>query len=227
MKPQPRLNKKWALVYATAIIALVVSTYYLTLPRDTKLRLFCAMDDAHIATDPPTWNPGYWRTPYTDYVNGYWTTPNTSTKLTVITIWEMIDGGTWVYYDNDQNIFWITVQNGPMKSTTYGPYQGILWTLTSLIHPLALTGITLSIIALIYQPIRKLWTKTHRTATAASQPNIEVVVNKHVAQTTTSKPTPPPTSKKLLWQTLQRQQQLHTATHTCRTSVLLLVLSGS
>jgi hypothetical protein len=147
MKPQTCLNKKWAPVYGIAIITLAISIYYLTLPFETKLRLFCTTDYARIAKDSPT------RT------NGYWTNPNTGTNLTVITIWEVIDGGSWLYYDNDQNIFWITVQHGPMKNTTYGPYQGNLWTLTNTVNPLALAGITLSAIALIYRPLSKLWTR--------------------------------------------------------------------
>ena len=169
MKTQTCLNKKWAPVYGIAIIMLAISIYYLTLPLDTKLRLFCTIDDAHTAEPPPTWNPGYWRTPYTEYVNGYWTNPNTGTNLTVITIREVIDGGTWLYYGNTQNIFWITVQQGPMKNTTYGPYQGNLWILTNIINPLALAGITLSIIALVYRPLSKLWTKTHTTPAPSIQ----------------------------------------------------------
>jgi len=163
MKPKPRLNGKWALIYSLAIIVLVISIYYLTLSLDTKLRLFCTIDDTHIAEKTPTWILGYWRTPYTEYVNGYWTNPDTGKNLTTITIWEAIDAGTWLYYDNNENIFWITIQRGPMKNTTYGPYQGSLWTLTNTINPLALAGITLSTITLIYRPIRKLWTKTHNT----------------------------------------------------------------
>jgi len=169
MKTQPRPDKKWILIYSLAVIALFISIYYLTLPLDTKLRLFCTIDDAHIAETPPTWNPGYWRTPYTDYANGYWTNPNTGTNLTVTTIWEVIDGGMWLYYDNTENIFWITIQRGPFKNTTYGPYQGSSWALTNTISPLALTAIALSITALIYRPIRKLWTETHRTPAASIQ----------------------------------------------------------
>jgi len=169
MKKQTRLHKKWTLIYAIAIIALVISMYYLTLPLYTKLRLFCTIDNAHIAEHPPTWNPGYWRTPNTEYVNGYWTNPTTGTNLTTITIWEVIDGGTWLYYDNTQNIFWITVQHGPMKNTVYGPYQGNLWTLTNTINPIASAGITLSIITLIYPPLSKLWTKTHTTTASSIQ----------------------------------------------------------
>jgi len=163
MKTQPPLNKKWTLIYSLAIITLAISIYYLSLPLDTKLRFFCTIDDAHIAENPPTYHPGYWPRPFAEYVNGYWTNPNTGTKLVVITIWEAIDAGMWLYYDSTQNTFWITIQQGPMKNTTYGPYQGNLWTLTKTINLLATAGITLSIIALIYQPLNKLWTKSRRT----------------------------------------------------------------
>lgn len=153
MKPQPRLNQKWTIIYALAIALLLASTYVLTLPLDTKLRFFCTIDDDHIAKTPPTSNSG-----------DYWTNPNTGTKLVVITIWVAIDTGMWLYYDNTENIFWIGVLTGPMKSAFYGPYPGILWTLTSLINPLAIAGIILSIIALIYQPIHKLLTKNYTTS---------------------------------------------------------------
>jgi len=166
MKPQPRLNEKWTIVCSLAVTLLVASTYVLILPLDTKLRLFCTIDDNHIAENPPIYHHIYRFAPDGEDPDGYWANPNTNTILTVITIWEAIDAGTWLYYDNTENTFWIAVQNGPMKGAFYGPYLGILWTLTSLIDPLALAGITLSIIALIYQPIRKLWTRIH-TATAA------------------------------------------------------------
>jgi hypothetical protein len=159
MKTQPRLNGKWTLICGIAIIVLVISIYYLTLPLDAKLRLFCTIDDAHLAQESPLWIRGYWRIEWTEWVDGYWTNPTTGANLTMITIWEAIDGGTWLYYDNAQNIFWITVQHGPMKNTTYGPYQGNLWTLTNTINPLATVGITLSIITLMYRPLSRLWTK--------------------------------------------------------------------
>jgi len=50
-----------------------------------------------------------YHTPYTEYINGYWTSPKTGTNLTIITIWEAIDAGTWLYYDNTQNTFLITI----------------------------------------------------------------------------------------------------------------------
>ncbi len=149
MKIQPRLNKKWTIIYSLAVALLLVSTYILTLPLDTKLRFFCTMGNAHIAETPPTSNPGY-----------YWTNPNTGTNLTVITIWEVIDGGTWLFYDNPENIFWIGVQTGPMKNAFYGPYQGSLWILTNTMDPLAAVGITLSVVLLIYPSLSRLWTKT-------------------------------------------------------------------
>jgi hypothetical protein len=150
MQPQPQSNKKWTIIYTLAVTLLLASTFVLTFPLDTKLRFFCAIDDAHVAKDPPTSNSG-----------DYWINPNTGTKLVVITVLVAIDTGMWLYYDNTENIFWIGAHTGPMKSTFYGPYPGTLWTLTSLMNPLAIAGIALSIIALIYQPIRKLWTKTH------------------------------------------------------------------
>jgi hypothetical protein len=162
MEPQPRIDKKWTTIYSLAIILLVASTYVLTLPLDTKLRFFCTIDGTHIAETPPTYHPIYTFAP-DGGPSGYWTNPTTGTKLVVITIWVAIDTGMWLYYDNTENIFWIGLLTGPMKSAFYGPYPGILWTLTSLINPLALTGIVLSIIALIYQPSRRLWTKTHTT----------------------------------------------------------------
>ena len=163
MKPQPRLNKKWTIIYSLAIILLLVSTYILILPLDTKLRLFCTIDDDHIAETPPKYQLIYRFAP-DGGPSGYWTNPDTGTRLIVITIWAAIDAGTWLYYDNTENIFWIGVLTGPMKSAFYGPYPGILWTLTSLINPLAIAGITLSIIALIYQPIHKLLTKNYTTS---------------------------------------------------------------
>jgi hypothetical protein len=167
MKSQPRLNKKWTVIYSLAVVLLLVSTFVLTLQLDTKLRFFCTIDDDHIAENPPIWIPGRWPRPIAEYVEGHWTNPTTGAKLTMITIWEAIDGGTWLYYDNIENIFWIGVQTGPMKGAVYGPYPGILWTLTNIINPLALASITLSIIALVYRPTRKLWTKTHTTTAAA------------------------------------------------------------
>ena len=163
MKLQSRLNKKWAVIYTLAIIILVASTYALILPLDTKLRFFCTIDVDHIAETPPTWIAGHMPRPPAEYVSGYWTNPTTGARLVVITIWEVIDGGTWLYYDNTENIFWIGLLTGPMKSSFYGPYPGTLWILTSLINPLALAGIILSIVAMIYQPLRKLWTKIHGT----------------------------------------------------------------
>ncbi len=161
MKSQPRLNIKWAIIYTLAVTVLLASTFVLTLPLDTKLRFFCTIDDGHIAETPPIWTPEHMPRPPVEYVSGYWTNPTTGAKLVVITVWEAIDGGTWLYYDNKENTFWIGIQNGPMKGAFYGPYSGILWALINLTNPLAIAGITLSIIALIYRPARKLWTKTN------------------------------------------------------------------
>ncbi len=160
MKPQPRLNKKWTIIYTLAVTSLLVSTFLLTLPLDTKLRFFCTIDDAHITINPPTYHPIYTFAP-DGGPSGYWANPNTSTVLVEITIWVAIDAGMWLYYDNTENIFWIRTLTGPLKTTFYGPYPGILWVLTSLINPIALAGIVLSMIALIYQPARKLRTRTH------------------------------------------------------------------
>jgi hypothetical protein len=92
--------------------------------------------------------------------------------LTTITIWEAIDGGMWLFHDPTRNIFWIGVQTGPMKGAFYGYYPGILWILTSFINPLALTGIALSMMILVYQPVRRLWIKTH-IASATCEANEE------------------------------------------------------
>lgn len=162
MKPQPRLNKKWTIIYTLAVTLLLASTFVLTLPLETKLRFFCNIDEAHITENPPIYHQI--RTFAPDRGSGgYWTNPNTGTELIVITIHVAIDTGMWLYYDNTENIFWIGTLTGPMKSTFYGPYPGIQWTLTNIVNSLALAGIILSIIALIYQPLRKLWTITHAT----------------------------------------------------------------
>jgi len=71
-------------------------------------------------------------------------------------IQEAIDAGMWVYYCNTDDIFWIGQQQGPLKAAFYGPYQGNLWKLTNAINPIALIGITLSTIALLYPLIHRL-----------------------------------------------------------------------
>jgi len=155
MKPQPRLSKKKILIYSISIIVLAISTHYLLLPQDKKLQLFCALDDTHLTQEPPLWIPGYWRIQYTEWVDGYWTSSRSGSNLTMIVIWEAIDAGMWVYYCNTEDIFWIGVQHGPMKGAVYGPYQGILWKLTSAINPLATIGIILATMALLYPLIRR------------------------------------------------------------------------
>ena len=165
MKSQPPLSKKKMLIYSISIVALAISTYCLLLPLDKKLLLFCALDDDNFAQEPPLWIPGYWRIKYTEWVDGYWTSSRSGSNLTMIAIWEAIDGGMWVYYCNNEDIFWIGIQKGPEKGAFYGPYQGILWKLTNALNPLATIGIILSTIALLYSLIRRALPKNNPIST--------------------------------------------------------------
>jgi hypothetical protein len=108
------------------------------------------MDKAHVAEPPPTWVPGYWRIQWTEWVDGYWVNPTTGTNLTEIIVQQGIDAGTALLYDNKENIFWIGDSTGPFRSMIYGPYSGIMWELTKAIDPLAILGMILSTIALLY-----------------------------------------------------------------------------
>lgn len=154
------MDRKRIILYSLAVTLLLVSTYVLALPLYTKLRFFCTLDSAHMIQPQPFPR------------DGYWIFPLTGLNLTTITIWEAIDGGMWLFYDPTRNIFWIGVQTGPMKGAFYGYYPGILWILTSFINPLALTGIALSMMILVYQPVRRLWIKTH-IASATCEANEE------------------------------------------------------
>lgn len=149
------------MVLITSAYVLVISTYYLLLPLEGKLELFCVLDEAHLAEEEPVWHRGYWSVQYTDWVDGYWTCPRCGSSLTRTVIWEAIDAGMGVYYCEAENIFWVGQALGPLKgSAFYGPYQGYLWKLTNAINPLALVGIILSAIALLCTPVQRLLTKT-------------------------------------------------------------------
>jgi hypothetical protein len=133
-------SKKWLLRYiipSIASIALVASTYYLLLPLERKLQLFCVLDDAHLAEEEPAW------------VDGTLTCPRCGSNLTTTVIWSVIDAGMWLCYCETENMFWIAEQWGPLKGAFYGPYDGILWKLTNAINPIALVTIILSAITLL------------------------------------------------------------------------------
>lgn len=173
-----RLYWKQILLCGLSIIVLVISAYYLLLPLDRKLQLFCVLDDAHLAQPQPIWILGRWPRPFAEYVNGYWANPNTGTKLTMVTIWEAIDGGMWLYCDNTENVFWIGVQLGPMTAAFYGPYQGILWTLTNIINPLALIGIAISIMTLLYPLVHRVLQKEHARNPPRPTNSTETMLNR-------------------------------------------------
>lgn len=171
MKPQTGLSKKRILIYSISFTVMVISMYYLLLPIDRKLQLFCVLDDAHLAKEQPVWQPGYWRTQYTEWVDGYWTCPRSGSNLTMTGIQEAIDSGMWVAHCNTDDIFWIGQQQGPLKAAFYGPYQGNLWKLTNAINPIALIGIALSTIALLHPLIHRLLTKTYARARVTTTKN--------------------------------------------------------
>jgi hypothetical protein len=141
MTRQVNQSRKWILRYVipfVASMALVVSAYYLLLPFERKLELFCVLDDAHLAEEGPVW------------VYGTLTCPRCGSNLTTTVIWSAIDAGMWVDYCETENIFWVDEQWGPLKGAFYGPYDGILWKLTNALNPIALVAIVLSVVALLY-----------------------------------------------------------------------------
>jgi len=137
------LSKKRIALYGIPAMVLVISTAYLLLPLEQKLRLFCILDDAHLAEEELT------------QVDGYWVCPQCGLDLTEFVIYKGIDVGMSVLYCNSEDIFWIVHGWGPMKVKFYGPYQGSLWGLTNTLNVVALFGVLFSGIALLIPLIHR------------------------------------------------------------------------
>ncbi|MCW4031433.1 MAG: hypothetical protein NWE80_03620 [Candidatus Bathyarchaeota archaeon] len=133
------IGKKRILLYGIPAIVLILSTAYLLLPMEKKLRLFCVLDDAHLAEEEPIWVQGYWRA----------RCPQCGLDLTEFVIYTGIDAGMSVLYCNSEDIFWIVHGWGPMKVKFYGPYQGSLWELANTLNVVAVFGIIFSVIAFL------------------------------------------------------------------------------
>ena len=131
------IGKKRILLYGIPAIVLILSTAYLLLPMERKLRLFCVLDDAHLAEEEPMW------------VQGYWVCPQCGSNLTEIVIYKMIDAGMSVLHCNSENMFWILHGWGPMKAKVYGSYHEILWRLPNALNVVAVFGIIFSVIAFL------------------------------------------------------------------------------
>jgi len=137
------IGKKKILLYVIPAIVFVISTTYLQLPLEGKLRLFCVLDDAHLAEEEPT------------QMRGYWVCPQCGSNLTEFVIFMGIDVGMSVLYCNSEDKFWIVHGYGPMKVKFYGPYQGSLWRLTNTLNVAALFGVLFSGIALLFPLIHR------------------------------------------------------------------------
>jgi hypothetical protein len=155
------IGKKRILLYGIPAIVLVLSTAYLLLPMERKLRLFCVLDDAHLAEEEPIW------------VQGYWVCPQCGLDVTEFVIYTGIDVGMSVLYCNSEDMFWIVHGWGPMKVKVYGPYQGSLWGLTNTLNVVAQFGVLFSGIAILIPPI-------HRTLIKRPQTKVEILFPSNV-----------------------------------------------
>jgi hypothetical protein len=120
-----------SLAYGILVSIILISTYILFLTLDQKLQLFCPLDEATPSENPPV-ECGWMRAKC----------PNDRSDLRIITVWEAMDAGEYVYYCNVEQIFWISIFSKDL--VFYGPYSGTTWTLIINMDLLALVLVIMS-----------------------------------------------------------------------------------